>query len=52
VLQKLVERHVRILYPDGPPPEEERERRSVLEDEEGLAEERTARQAGRHASSF
>jgi hypothetical protein len=52
VLQKLVERHVRILYPDGPPPEEERERRSVLEDEEGLAEERTARQGGRHASSF
>lgn len=52
VLQKLVERHVRILYPDGPPPEEERERRAVLEDEEGLAEERVARQAGRHASSF
>ncbi|EAQ88950.1 hypothetical protein CHGG_05569 [Chaetomium globosum CBS 148.51] len=50
VLQRLVERHVRILYPDGPPPEEVRERRTVLEEVEGLAEERTARQAARHAS--
>ncbi|KAH6841138.1 hypothetical protein B0I37DRAFT_393946 [Chaetomium sp. MPI-CAGE-AT-0009] len=51
ILQKMVERHVRVLFPDGAPPtEEERERRVVLEDEEGLAEERAARQAARGAS--
>ncbi|KAK3296279.1 uncharacterized protein B0H64DRAFT_322754 [Chaetomium fimeti] len=50
ILQKMVERHVRVLYPDGPPPEGERERRLVLAEEEGLAEERTARQAARKAS--
>ncbi|KAK4043278.1 hypothetical protein C8A01DRAFT_32595 [Parachaetomium inaequale] len=51
ILQKLLERYLRVMYPNGPPPreEEERERRAVLDEEEGF-EGRSSRR--RQASSF
>jgi hypothetical protein len=53
ILQKLLERYLRVMYPNGPPPreEEERERRAVLDEEEGFEEGRPSSRR-RQAASF
>ncbi|KAL2195495.1 hypothetical protein P885DRAFT_70589 [Corynascus similis CBS 632.67] len=50
ILQKLLERYMRVMYPDGSAAQEERERRTVLEEEERFEARSPLRAAGNSSS--